>query len=541
MLSGATAVATSSDMAVPKVLETIGNLVAKSLVTADVTGSIVLYRLLDSTRAYALEKLKESGESEALSRRHAEYFRDLLEQAATEFTQRSTADWMATTYSRQIDDVRTALNWAFSPSGNSAIAVRLTIAAVPMWMQLSLLEECGVRAEQATFLLGHEPGHAERQHMQLWTALGVSMTHKIGPNPKIIAAWTSVLEFAERLGDTDYKLRALWGLWVIRINGGEYRAGLETARQFADVAATRAQRSEQLIGSRLIGNYLGELSEARQQIEHMLNEYVPPYNRYDLVHYQFDQRVAAGVILARILWTQGFAERGMQAAKNSLQEALRTNHALSICISLALGICPVALAGGDLEEAQRCISLLLDYSRRHSLDYWYAWAHAYDAVLIIQRKNPNGLGALEAALDGTTTGSRFAQNFLPFLAILAETFVSDGNLEKASAAIDRALERCERDEAYWFIAEILRVKALVALPHDPGKAEEYFLRSLEYARNQQALAWELRTTISVAQARRGQGRTDEARNMLASLYARFNEGFETADLRAAKRLLDELR
>jgi predicted ATPase len=208
---------------------------------------------------------------------------------------------------------------------------------------------------------------------------------------------------------------------------------------------------------------------------------------------------------------------------------------------LALGICPVALAVGDLEEAQRGISLLLDYSRRHSLDYWCAWAHAYDAVLNIQRKSPNGLGALEAALDGTTTGSRFAQNFLPFLALLAETFVSEGNLDKASAAIDTALERCERDEAYWFISEILRVKGLVALRHDPVKAEEYFLRSLEYARNQQALAWELRTTMSFAQAQRGQRRTDKARDMLASLYARFNEGFETADLRAAKRLLDELR
>lgn len=277
-------------------------------------------------------------------------------------------------------------------------------------------------------------------------------------------------------------------------------------------------------------------------MDQRVSEYAPADRRSDLVHYQFDQRVIAGVILARILWTQGFAERAMRVAKNSLQEALETNHPLSICISLAVGICQVALVIEDFEEAQNSISMLLDYSQRHTIDYWHAWAHAFRGILDIQRNDAKGLGTLEAALDGTTTGNRFAQNHLPFLTVLAEAFLSVGNLEKAFATIDMALDRCERDAAYWFIAEILRVKGLVALGHgDTRKAEECFLRSLYYARRQQALAWELRTTTSIARLHKDQGRLDEARTMLASVYVRFEEGLTTPDLRAAKKLLDELR
>src|SRR5262249_20106501 len=91
-------------------------LVAKSLITADVGNAVVNYRLLETTRVYGLGKLKESGESELFARRHAEYFRDLFERAETEWETRPAAEWL-TAYGRQIDNVRTALDWAFSPGG----------------------------------------------------------------------------------------------------------------------------------------------------------------------------------------------------------------------------------------------------------------------------------------------------------------------------------------------------------------------------------------------------------------------------------------
>src|SRR3984893_3871056 len=86
------------------VFEAIANLAAKSLISTDISSDVTYYRLLDTTRAYALEKLADSGERERLARRHAEYFRDLFESAETEWDTRPTAEWLAD-YGRQIDDL----------------------------------------------------------------------------------------------------------------------------------------------------------------------------------------------------------------------------------------------------------------------------------------------------------------------------------------------------------------------------------------------------------------------------------------------------
>jgi predicted ATPase len=104
------------------VVESLASLVAKSLVTIEGGGAVARYRLLDTTRAYATEKLDESGEREPLARRHAEYSRDVFERAELEWESRPGAEWLAD-YAWRIDDVRAALDWAFSPGGNPSIDI----------------------------------------------------------------------------------------------------------------------------------------------------------------------------------------------------------------------------------------------------------------------------------------------------------------------------------------------------------------------------------------------------------------------------------
>ena len=108
-LESATAVIAGSGILGPEAVESLANLVAKSLISADVSGAVAQYRLLDTTRAYALQKLAESGELEALERRHAEHHQNLFEQAGAERETQPTAEWLAE-YGRKIDDIRRALN-----------------------------------------------------------------------------------------------------------------------------------------------------------------------------------------------------------------------------------------------------------------------------------------------------------------------------------------------------------------------------------------------------------------------------------------------
>src|SRR5438477_571905 len=134
-------------------IDRLADLVAKSLVVADVSEAKPRFRLLDTTRAYAIEKLDQSAERDQIARRHAEYHRQIFGRAEVESVARRTDEWLAD-YAREIDNLRSALDWAFSPGGEAAIGVALTAAAVPLWMRLSLPEECRGRAERALGALG---------------------------------------------------------------------------------------------------------------------------------------------------------------------------------------------------------------------------------------------------------------------------------------------------------------------------------------------------------------------------------------------------
>jgi len=120
-----------------RVVDQVANLVTKSLITADIGGDVVYYRLLETMRAYALNKLEESGEGSEYARRHADYFRALFRRAELEWDRRPTAEWVET-YVSQTDNVRPALEWAFSPSGD-VTRHRPHHRHAAVWLQLSLM------------------------------------------------------------------------------------------------------------------------------------------------------------------------------------------------------------------------------------------------------------------------------------------------------------------------------------------------------------------------------------------------------------------
>ena len=544
-LEAASAVATASDLGAPEVVDNVTNLAAKSLVVVEVAGAVTRYRLLETTRAYALEKLTESGELEQVARHHAEYYRDLFERAEAEWETRPTLEWVAT-YGRQIDNVRTALDWAFSPSGDASIGAALTAASVPLWFQHSLMVECRGRVERALAGLGPRAGRGGRREMQLFAALGVSLMQTKGPAPDTTAAWTTALEIAERLDDIEYQLRAVWGLWHFRVSLGECRAALALAESFCGRVAGSDNPAELLVGERMVGvslHYLGDQANARRHLERMLSRYVTPAHRSHAIRFQYDQQVAARMILARILWLQGFPDQALRTAQENVEDARAIDHALSLCYALEAA-CLVPLWIADLPAAERSVAMLLDHSARHALTVWHARGRCLNGVLLIKRGEiGGGLRLLRDALEELgETG--FVPHHTALLGTLAQGLAGSGEIAQGLATIDEALARSERDEEYWCIAELLRIKGeLVMLAGGSGAgpaAEGQFQQALDWARRQGALSLELRGATGLARRWHGRGQTGPARELLAPVYGQFTEGLDTADLRAAKALLDQL-
>lgn len=542
----ASAVVGDDKITASEVDESVANLVEKSLIVADVGGTIVCYRLTDTARAYAQKRLTEIGEAQMLARRHARYHCDLFERAEADWETRPTAEWLST-YAPQIDDLRSALDWAFSPTGDAGIGVALTVAAVPFWFETSLMEECRTRAERALTSLEQGATKDDRRRMQLYAAVAWSQMYTTGSVRDTAAAWATASAIAEALDDTDYQLRALWGIWASRVNRGEFGEALTLAKRFTSLAESKADANDRLLGDRLTGvalHFLGDQSSARQHIEQMLASYVAPVRRSHAVRFQFDQRVTARITLTRVQWLQGFPDQALRCAEINIDDALSINHTLSLCNALAQGACPVALLAGDLAAAERYTMLLLNQTARDELDIWRAYAGCFEGELQIKRGNlAAGLPRLRASVDQLRQ-ARFVQYLTIFLGALAEGLVGAGDLPQAAAIIDEAVARSEQGEERWCSPELLRIKGVVALraggQDAAAAAEEHFRRSIELAREQGALAWELRSTTGLAQLRRDQGRVGEAYDMLWLVHRRFSEGHATVDLRVATSLLDEL-
>jgi predicted ATPase len=144
----ASSIAAGAEIAASEIVDSLANLVTKSLVWVDVGDLALRYRLSETVRAYALEKLAESGEREQIAGRHAEYYLGLFERAKAEAETRPMDEWLAE-YRPRIDNLRAALDWAFSPNGDASIGVALTAASVPLWVDLSMMAECRRHIERA--------------------------------------------------------------------------------------------------------------------------------------------------------------------------------------------------------------------------------------------------------------------------------------------------------------------------------------------------------------------------------------------------------
>ena len=543
-LDAAGLVAASAEIAPSVVVNGVASLVTKSLVTPHPDVLTEPYRLLETTQAYALEKLSESGELAAVGRRHAECYRDLFRQAAAESETRPAAEWLSS-YKPRIANLRAALDWAFSTTGDASVGVALTVAAAPLWMRLSLVDECRRRVEQALSAVAHGENRGTQEEMQLYAALGASLLYTKGPAPETGAAWTRALEIAERLDDIEYQLRALRGLWAHCLNNLEYRAALRLAQRFSSLAAKQSVPEDMLVGERMCGtalHYLGNQADARRHIERTLGGYparAPP-NRY-----QFDQRVTARATLARILWLQGFPDRAVRSARQSVEAAQASEDILSLCNALVQAACPVALFVGDLASAERYVAMLLDHSARHGLALWHVRGRGFEGMLLNQAGDTvTGLRHLGGALEELRE-TKYTGHLMAFLSAYAEASGRAGQVAEGLVAIDEALARSERTGGRWGVAELLRIKGeLVLLESAPNAAEVsegLFLQGLGWARDQGALSWELRVATSLSRLWRDGGRTKEALELLAPIYDRFTEGFGTADLIAAKALLDALQ
>jgi tetratricopeptide (TPR) repeat protein len=336
-------------------------------------------------------------------------------------------------------------------------------------------------------------------------------------------------------------------LWAYRINVGEYRKALALAQEFASVATSKGDPADVLIGDRMVGrtfHYLGEHDSARRHLERMLRHYVAPSDRSDLIRYQADQRVMSQCTMANILWLQGFPDQATYMARSAIGNAEAVDHTITLCNALGHAACPVALFNGDLDEAGRYVETLLAHSANRMLAHLRGLC--LEGTLLIRRgERESGLQRLSSTLQQHRESGLGGLHFNAFFGELAQGLGEAGRVAEGLVVIDEALERSAINEEAWCAPELLRIKGeLVGSAGGAqavASAEGHLQQGLDLARRQGALSWQLRCATSLARLWREHGHVDRASELLDSIYSEFTEGFETADLRAARTLLALLK
>jgi len=523
-LESAAAVSASDGITAADVIDSVVDLTSKSLIAADVSGDVVTYRLLEMTRAYAAEKLTEDGDHGRIARQHAVHQCEVFEREPCAGLGPMVAVWGAEERWR-LPDLRAALDWSFAEGGDLELGVKLTVASMPLWFDVSLMDEYRGRVERALMHVQaagpDRPATTSTQELLLLLAHSQLLIHTVGPVVDVKAATVRALEIAETMGASPLRLQALGAMWVACFARAEHVEAAEVAERFAEECRTTTSLSVRLVRDMLLAgshHYGGRYDEARRLLEPMLH--LPASRPRPAVGiFEVDREVTVLSVLARTMWLQGFPTRAMSLAHDCVERAIRSHSAASLCFALVNAACPIAIWSGDHRTASDWLAMLIREAAAHHLGGWALWGRTFEVAL--------GRG------DRAVLDSAIRPNHAEMVGTIAPWLVDQATFERADTG-----------SIGWCAPEILRARALQLVPPRDAAAEQaveaLLTRALDLAAAQGALSWELRAATSLAQLRRDQGRGAEARSIVERVYSRFTEGLETSDLVAARGFLAEL-
>jgi predicted ATPase len=325
------------------VADVITSLVDKSLISVPQTEVASSYRLLDTTRAYAAVKLAEQGEASAIARRHALYYAERLVAIRTNILQ--GRDLSA--YSRQIGDIRAALEWTFSPSGDSSVGVALGLGAVPLFLGMSMLDECRRWCQQTILALGEEDRGTQRE-LALQLSLATSSIYIRGNSDEVGKALERGFSLADSLGDTEYQLHFLAGLNLFRTRLADFDGALAAAQRYAAISSAFSRALAEGLAR------TGRSAEATDIIDALVADAARGSGTFELPEFL---RARAGVLLAA-------SPANWSAAEASLMGSLdcaREQSALGWELRSAIALCRLWADHGRVDEAR---SVLVDVHGR---------------------------------------------------------------------------------------------------------------------------------------------------------------------------------
>ncbi|MPV57431.1 transcriptional regulator [Burkholderia sp. HI2761] len=541
----ARAVATEPGTSAADLIAVLGELVAKSLVTVEFHGAYARYRLTESTRAYALEKLHNEGEFERIVARHAEYERERAPARPAALADAPAAD----AHAPAVDEPADAAEAAGVPEPD-----RLARAL----LEPSRMRACTARARQVLDELdtgAAGPVDAARE-MRLRAACASALLHTDGDALAAAAMWDRTLGLATHIGDDAFDARALVGLWNTMLTLSDIHESLRYATRFERAAERRGDRSQRLLANTMVAtslHYFGEHAQARERLEAATAELAdacePSCAQPAL---GVDMATLGRTMLIRLLWMQGEPEHAMRIAAQAVEHARRGPSPLTLCIVLGAAAVPIALRYGDHDITTDYLATLRATADAHGFDIWRSHAECLTGQFDIQAGHPGaGLARLEPALRHVEA-SGFRRVLAPLTVAYAEGLVRTGRADEARIRLDATLARCRAHGEHLFVPELLRVRGVAMLEQArtvganlaaayEADGHRHLQMAIQTANAQGAAMWALRSSLDLADHLIERGHTGQASALVAGVARHFDPHSRAHDVRRLLRVQNFVR
>jgi predicted ATPase len=403
--------------------------------------------------------------------------------------------------------------------------------------------------QQALEALEHLPEDREtlEQAIDIRVDLGpVLRTIKRGSAPEVEQTYTQARELCRRLGDAPQLFPVLWGLCRVYHSGSEFHKARELGEQLFSLAQTMQDpalilEAHHTQWSTLFS--LGELLSVKEHCERGRALYDPRQHRQHAFLYAgHDPGVCCGSHAAEVLWLLGYPDQALRRSHETLSLGRELSHPYSLAYAL-LWSAKVHKFRGEMEAVRERTEEAMILAVEQGFPRWVMLGAILRGWLSVEQGSEQGIEQIRQALADQTAAAEQQSS----LAFVAEAYGKAGQPEEGLSVVTEALARAGRTGVGYYEAELHRIKGelllqfgVQSLGSRVQEAEGCFQKAREVACSQSAKSLELRAAMSLSGLWQRQGKKTEARQLLAEIYGWFTEGFETADLREARTLLEEL-
>lgn len=478
--------------------DALGQLVAKSLVSADMLAGALRYRLVESSRVYASQRLLASAHVDLAKRLFSARVLERMRQAEREWSFLASREWLGR-YSEQLDDLRTAIRWAFGPCGDARMGIELVVAALPLWQELSAFREMLAAIEQALMSGGDgDLPPLNRARMRMAQAWAMTLARKVPPQTG--EAWRESFRWASAARNDDLALQAVCGEAVYLAYSGRPLTALRSMLDFAtsaDVDWSKAPGGMRFLAHDEI--YAGRLASADARLHFLRQTWGDSADEQGLSRFQVDLPVAINLSSSLLAWLQGRSEASVALADRAIMRATSLDHMISLGNAICLAGLPAAFLDGDLARAEGLAGRLAEVARRENVGIYEGTARFFAGAVDAARGKSEGLEAMAAGIEALWDNGWRLRTSL-YRSLLAEAWLRVGDRDRAERSLRPILDCRDTREERWSQPELWRVAALIAAhAGQMERSRRYFRRGLRRSQTMGAVAFTRRIEASIGE------------------------------------------